>query len=516
MSLILRLFIFVFCGTFLVSSDFVGADESHAVNEVTETVETPSQAAVENWPVTFNEQVAFVLHVPLKSKSGPERAQDARRALKVAIESSEKKSPEAPLVDYEKVEDEVVLHVRGYAVATLTAEDAVAAGARDLDAYAEELTTSLKDFVPRQREKIRIQDFFMHFFLSVFFALMGFLILRQIQKIFDRFDHVIDEKKDSFGSISMMSETFLTGETIGGMVALGLTIGRFLAYGVTIITAVAAVFSQYALTRNLLLNSLGAGARQFFQGFENLVALIPSFLLAVVLIIIFQACLKALGLYSKGVQAERIRWRLVPPHRVRVFRIFLSLLLVLIFAPLILGALFGKFDTPFMTLFLLFSAVVALSLLPFLFNWSVGMMTIWKYNLKPGDWIQVGKVRGEIAQIELDEISVVPEGGGSIRLPMVRLAFEALHRQPAPKTRLLLEVLEAHDPKILIDQLRLFFPKAEDVQIRLISYAADRISLSIALETLNEEAVQQVLLELPSFCRQQKLLLSRCEVLKNP
>ncbi len=218
----------------------------------------------DSWPVTYREQVAFSLSESVGGVDARVRAQEASKALASAIEADRPVQEDSPLVEVREERGAALVRVRGYVVAALQEGDAEAAGFPSLEGYAAHIQTLLTDFIPRQMWRAKVQEGFLKIFLSVFFALLGFIVVRQIQRAFDQADHILDERRGSIKPFSILSETLLSGEAVGGLLAFGLVVGRVLAYLLTLVVTTAAILGQFDLTRGLLAEALAGGATSIF------------------------------------------------------------------------------------------------------------------------------------------------------------------------------------------------------------------------------------------------------------
>ena len=304
-------------------------------------------------------------------------------------------------------QDSATLLVRGFVVVVLSPADAVAAGFPALNVYSEHLKTVLHDFVIRQDRRAKMQNIFLRIFLCVFFVLLGFLFIRQLSRMFNQLDHVLDEKRGSLHSIAVMSETLISSEALGGLLAFGLAVGRILAFIAVFIATVSAVLGQFDFTRSLMMNSAAKGATQAFEGIGNFVRFLPQLLLAIVLIIGLKAGLRVLDLFLKGVSSGRIDWRLLTLEKIPVARVLGTFILFMLISPLIVASLFGSFGTPFESLILVVAGAVALSAVPVGASYVVSVFLLWKCQVKPGDWIECGSYQGEISKMGLNELGPV-------------------------------------------------------------------------------------------------------------
>lgn len=471
--------------------------------------------AQSSWPVTYKEQVAFKIFASVPQKTAAARAQEAQKALAAAIEAEAPKEPNAPIASYELTGETATLNVRGFFVMTLYEQDATEAGYPDLKSFSEHLTTILGDFVPRQREKAHVQSLFTHLFLSVFLLLIGFVVLRQIHRSFNQFDHLLDERKDSIKPFAMMSETLLTGEALGALLAIGLAIGRVVAYLVTVITVLAVIMGQFSYTRSILLSHVATGIDQVLKGLGSLAAFVPNIIIAFFIFVLAQAGYKVLDLFLKGVRSGRIQWKLVPAHRIQTVRIVMSLLLFIVSAMFILGVLFGSFQTPFETIILAFVAVLLVSLIPSFANWTTGFIAIWRYKIKPGDWLQIGEIHGEVSSIDPGEISLVPLHGGSVTIPMIRTAVEPIVRRAAPTAEFLLEISSSMKLEELVGTVEKMFSENANTDVQIKSFGQGKFAFHIYFDVLTPSELRKMTIKIDNQLNGNGIQILNCNILSS-
>jgi hypothetical protein len=471
----------------------------------------PSLQAKIDWPITYNEQTAFTLTESIGEKTPAQRAHLASQALTSAIESEMAKKEG---VDVQVQDQSATIYVRGFVVAVVYPQDAVAAGFPTLNDYSEHLKTVLQAFVSRQIAKGRMQNLFVRIFLSVFFALIAFVVIRQLKVIFDRFDHVLDEKRTSLGPVALMSETLLSGEVIGGSLAIALAIGRLVAYAAVLIAALAIIFGQFELTRHLLVKIAGSGMSQIVSSVDALLSAIPNLLVTALLVVTLLIALRGLDLFSKGLSSGRIRWRLVSGERIPLVRVFGTLVVVLVLVPLILASLFGRFHTPWETILIVLMACAGLAAVPLGAAYAVGALLVWKSALHPGDWIVVGGACGEISYIGFGEIAIIPIEGGSLTIPMLSLLVKSVHRVQRPGGfRLRLELRMAKTVNETLQVAGDLFAGKLDVEMEIAELHQDKVVVTLFTSNLRADTRRQLMQTIAGGMNSGKIDVIHCRFL---
>jgi len=424
------------------------APDSHAAE---------SSEAREPVAVTYHDQPApLSFRIPAGGKSPEVRAHEASGALKSALDRRRDEAPPPPSVDVDG--DVATVRVAGEVITTLSQEDARAEG-MNLETYAAQLEGRLEGFVPAQLQRRTLQIFFFHLFLSVLFGVLGFVTLRMLRTTFDRWDHELDERRGSLRAISILRVPIFSGDMLGGALAFGLATGRVLAYIAAVIATLSAVLSQFEATR----------------------------------------------------PAKRITWKRVPPERVPAFRLSARVLVVVLAAPLLIAEVFGQFGTPLETLALAGGIALIVATLPILTTYVVGVFMLWRGTVKAGDWVQIGDVSGEVTSCSFQEISLVPEGGGTITVPMLFLVLRPLRRlrQP-PEVRLDVEVLKDRPAQEIVEVVTAAVRAVEaDARVELRAVSADRLTVRLAAPSVRGGVREQLLLALSEAADREELTLPR-------
>ncbi len=100
--------------------------------------------------------------------------------------------------------------------------------------------------------------------------------------------------------------------------------------------------------------------------------------------------------------------------------------------PLLVGAAFGRFGSPFESLALGVGVVVMAGALPTVAGAVVGAWWSWNGVVQVGSWVQVGSHVGEVVEHSLTELVLVPADGGSVVVPMLMLAVTPVRRLAGP------------------------------------------------------------------------------------
>ncbi|MGE0528818.1 MAG: mechanosensitive ion channel domain-containing protein [Bdellovibrionales bacterium] len=475
-----------------------GVVESPASEGHTDVQDRPT------YPVVYREQVAFVLSESAGGQDAATRARQASQALKVALESQgqntavsgtetgakEGKTGPEPLLKVDKGQSKATLRVGEQVVLSLYAADAEAAGFVSLDDYVDHIRGLLQDFIARQQQKAWIQQTFLSVFMSIFFILLGFVLLVRLHRALNQADHILDEKKGTLRPLSIMGEPVLGGEAVGGLLAVALVVGRVLMYALTVAAVIFAILGQFDRTRDLLTSTLRTTLARALGGVESLVAAIPGLILAVFLSVVLWTALKALDLFLKGVSSGRIQLGFLPIRRVPVVRVFGSVALIILIAPLAITAAFGSVHTPLESIVVVMAGALFLGAVPVIASVVVGATVLWRTDLRPGDWISIGDITGEITSISLNEIRLVPLSGGKISIPYIKLLTQPLRVLSHAPSFLLDIVLEKRGLSLeqMTEDLSELFSADESPHVEIVDLRPDRIRVEIRFLAVRNNA----------------------------
>jgi len=382
-----------------------------------------------------------------------ERATKAGAALTAALDmANEQPEKPNPRVDVER--GVIAVWIGKDLITQLYPADATAAGL-PVSQYAENLDAEMKAFVPAQLRRRAVQLFALHVFLSVFFGVAGFLTLRFLRATFDRWDTEFEDRRGDLSAISVFKIPVFSSEAVGGTIAFGLAIGRVTSYVIAVLLSLGAMLSQFDFTRPILKRLISWSAGPVLKAVEDVVTSVPGLILVAILVVSLRGGLRVMNLLLDGILKKRIEYKPLPPSRVPTFRFIVSTLSVILLAPLLVAAGFGRWGTPWEHLALAVGLAVVIGAIPQIASYVTGVAVVWREGLKPGDWVQVGDVSGEITQLSFHELSLVPEGGGTILIPMLYLVWHPVRRlREPPAVSFDLTVARDRPAKELMDSLR--------------------------------------------------------------
>lgn len=477
-------------------------DEREDGDDQEATEGEPEESTPPGYAATYRDHPSpLVFRVPARGRSPEMRAKAATTALTEALDEARHRDDgdtrEPANLEVVLEGDRAVVHVGQHIIATLHPEDARAEG-MTLERYAPHIESRLEVFVESQLQRQAFQLFFLHLFLSVLFGVIGFLTLRGLRNAFDRWDAELDDRRGSFKPISVLRIPVFSGEALASTLAFGLAVGRVLAYVATVIATVVAVLSQFELTRPLLRRIVSWSAGPVLNGVEAVVTAVPGVILAAILLVGLRAGLRVLNVLLDGVASRRVTWQHLPPDRVPVFRFSATVGAVLLAAPLLVAAAFGRWGTPLETLALSAGLAVVVAAVPLLASAVIGVFLLWRNVVRPGDWVSVGRVSGEVTRLGFAELHLVPETGGTIAVPNLYLLLHPLQRlRQSPAVSFDITVARDRPAKELIAALKQAVVAVEsDAHVELVDLCGAWIKARISAPAVREGVRQQLMVAL--------------------
>ncbi|MEM7403105.1 MAG: hypothetical protein AAF310_03740 [Myxococcota bacterium] len=366
--------------------------------------------------VTYEDKPVFYLAArdAATKMSGKRRAQQASQNLTLAIQAVHA-TGDSGLVSFERNnKDTVTVFVRGYRITALITKDATAQGFASLKDYEAHVHTRLAGFVPMEMRRQFWQKRVLHIFLAVVFVLLGIALLRQVPRLFDRADELVFEKRGSLSSLTLLGFPLLSGQALGGLLAFSSTVGRAFSYLSVLVATLAAVLGQFDSTRLVLSQLAYSMVGPVVRGLQSTVALVPILMLVGIMLLGLHAALRVLRLLLDAMADGRYPYKGMTVARIAVLRVVLPALAIGATSLLVLALLFQRYHTPFEVIVLQLCAAVCLASVPLLARWVCGCYLLWKNIIRPGEWVQIGQVQGEVSAVSVGTIQLVPQQGGSI------------------------------------------------------------------------------------------------------
>ena len=181
----------------------------------------------------------------------------------------------------------------------------------------------------------------------------------------------------------------------------------------------------------------------------------------------------------------------------------------MLFVPLIIAAIltirFSSMEVGVVS----FGIICLLAFLPVLTSAAIGSFQMWNGNLQEGHWIEVGKYHGEVTGISLFEVSLVPEDGGMVRLPMIYLLMNPVrYRAEVPKFEIRFTVKKMGSLTETLDTVAQLFPEKWNVDVSCQSVNSHEVRIVLRAGKFESKIKSETLRILSDACDEKKIELT--------
>ncbi len=444
---------------------------------------SPSPLADPSAPVVVHERTAFVVPGPLEGASAQMRARAASVILGRALEDSEFQVTLAPRVGT----DNMQLQVNGAVVLDLAPSDAKL---RDLPppVYYETARAELATFLEREGRRAQLQQSVLAFSLIIFAGLILLLTIRFIRsRAADARDWT--EKLARGQGLRIRELEVLSAQAVEGVLYILVGVGSLLLQAALVYGYLVYTLSRFAFSRgwvapvnHVLFSPLAALARRIGGAIPSLVLLIVGFY-------VVRGALRLVGVYFSHVARGELRSPFGAPDVAVPARTIASAAVVVV-AFLTLGPLTGDRGTSSLSLLAYLTlGAVALGMVPMMASAAVGLIVLFGRRIRPGEWVRVGTLVGEVAEISFVDITLVPPGSGRVRLPHLTLLFSAVeHLAEAPA----IAICVPADPRVApatVIALLVEAAKPNAAEVRLHSVSGDVASYRVSIKDAHPDAL---------------------------
>jgi hypothetical protein len=447
-------------------------------------------------PVVFRGRPIILLSK--QSEADDLRAKRASEAFSLALAAEDEASIRAPAAEARRTTpSSFAIYVRGHFIVEVTERDAFLNRKQSLEPFARDLEADLRLFVADQRRRAVIQRFAISVLSAVLVAVAGLFLIRLLRSLFDRLDAFMDDQRIGFQAIRIFRVPIASKETVSGAIAFALALGRAVSYLAIALGTVALFFWQFDSVRPIVRTALARGTAPLVAAFQSVLGALPGIVVAVALIIGLRAALRVMRLLLGSMALGHTTWRHVTPQRVPVLRLVLPIALVILAAPVIIAAAFGRFNTPLETLSVIAGGVVAIACVPLVASGCIGLVVLWRGAPQIGEHISLGRSSGIVDAITPWEIIVAGADGTRTSLPMLLLLFMPLRNaRTVPRQHLYLVVPRDR----AIDEARSAIEAAAksidpSAELRLAGLELDRVRWELAL-SITRQNRERLLLEL--------------------
>ncbi len=443
----------------------------------------PEAAAPVSAPVVLHGRTAFIVPGPLDGVSAQVRARAATVIISRALEDSEHQVTLVPRPASPNVE----LVVDGAVVLDLAPADAQLRGLAP-SIYYETVRAELATFLDKEGRRSQLQQTVLSISLIVFAGLLLLLAIRFIRSR-TRDARSWTEKLAQGPGLRIRDLEVLSPQTVEGIFYVLVGVGSLLVQVALLYGYLVYAFSRFAFSRgwvdplgHIVFGPLLGMGRRIGGGIPTLILLIVGFY-------VVRGALRLVSVYFSHVARGELASPFGAPDTAVPARTIASAAVVII-AFLTLGPLAGESGmSAFSLVAYLTIGAVALGLVPVLASAGVGMVVLFGRRIRPGEWVRIGALVGEVAEVSFVDITLVPPGSGRIRLPHLTLLFTAVqHLAGAPATHVRVPL----DPRVAAATAMALLHEAAkrigDAEVRLDELTGDAALYRVTLRDAHPDA----------------------------
>ena len=362
--------------------------------------------------IRIRERAVLEIRVPRGVRSAEARARDATETLAHVLEL-----PGPDVVRTEPRQDAVALMVGETPIAELTQEDATAAGTNDLTLYAAAAANRLDAALKAERRRLQIQDAVFSVSLAVFVTLLAFLALRLVGRLGRQLLETLVADRERFQALRLGSLEIASRWMVRGGLRLGLLAGTWVLQLVVLYVWVLTVLSLFGPTREYGARLTGSVLRPAGALLGRAGAALPIAVVVVVFAVVVAMVFRTLRLYFESVARGETRLRWVSPELAApvgtLLRGAFVVLAVIFAAPLITGEDTGALSR----LGTAVLVVLALAAVPLLASVAVGLPTVLRRTVRPGEMVELGGRQGQVRAVTLLDVQLQDGDGAELRVP---------------------------------------------------------------------------------------------------
>ena len=385
--------------------------------------------------IRIRERAVLELRVARSLRSPEARARDATETLAHVLDL-----PGPDVVRTEPRQDAMALMVGETPIVELGQEDATASGTNDLTLYAAAAANRLDAALKAERRRLQIQDAVFSFSLAVFVTLLAFLGLRLVGRLGRQLQESLAADRERFQALRLGSVEIASRWMVRGGLRLGLLAGTWVLQLVVLYVWVLTVLSLFGPTREYGASLTGSVLRPAGALLGRVGATLPILVVFAIFALAVAVVFRTLRLYFESVARGETRLRWVSPELAAPVGTLLRggfvVLAVIFAAPLITGEDTGALSR----LGTAVLVVLALSAVPLLASVAVGLPTVLRRTVRPGEVVEVGGRQGQVRAVTLLDVQLGDGDGAELRVPHL-VAFLHPSRALGAVPRRSLEVL---------------------------------------------------------------------------
>lgn len=375
--------------------------------------------------VRVHDHVALTFAAPDGARTPAQRAAEASENLSSVVDNE---VPGDVLIELQR--DSARVRIGDRVLFRLVPADAAPA---PMGEFAPRVQASLDNFLHTERKRALLQHGVLRASLVVFFAVIGFLLLRLLLRALRSVEQRLTREKDEAALPDDLRRLARGPWRSVALVALAaLRLFACLAAALIFLLATLSLFESARPWRD----RLAAGVAEPFTAFlHRLGGALPNLLLLVLLLLVVRGAWQAITQAFVRAAVTPAAEGGVAPERVRVLRLLARTALLLgafLLLPLVIGGNGGLLAS----LGLVAAGAATLAFVPLAATVVLGAWAQLGHEYRPGEWLRLRlpfgrEVTGEVVSADFTHLRMVPENGGDVRIPHLTLLFTPVVHLPA-------------------------------------------------------------------------------------
>lgn len=360
----------------------------------------------------IHDAVVFSLKKGHGAKSAEDRARAASEALDRALDAQD-----GDQVRVQRQGDAAVVFGGSIPIVDLYAEDAQAAGAADLDAYAADVAARTHEAIASEKKRSAIASTVFSFSLVIFFGLVAFYILRKIGEFFERARKWALDDPDRISGIRFQSQVVVGPAAARGGVLVALILGRSVAQiGIVYLWLVFSL-SLFQSTRPLTEKLTGLVTTPVSNLAGRFAASLPVAVVAAISGVAVYVLLRFVQLFFEGVERRQTQLAWLPADLARPTSVLVRVGIVataLVYgAPIVTGDQEGAIARTGAVALL----ALGLACTPLLASVIVGGLFVYGRRVRVGQHAALGRHVGKVHSVGLVDVVLLDTDGCQVRVP---------------------------------------------------------------------------------------------------
>jgi len=362
--------------------------------------------------VKIHDAVVFALKKGFGGKSPEERARSASEALDRALDTQGSEE-----VRVQRQGDAAVIFAGSIPIVDLYADDAQAAGAADLDAYAADIAGRTREAIVSEKKRSAIAGTVFSLSLVIFFGLIAFYVLRKIGEFFERARKWALDDPDRISGIKFQSQVVVGPAAARGGVLVALILGRSVAQVGVVYVWLVFSLSLFQSTRPYTEKLTGLVTTPLSSVAGRFAASLPVVVIAAFSGVAVYVLLRFVQLFFEGVERRQttLAWLpadLAQPTSVLV-RVGIVVTALVFGAPIVTGDQQGAIVRTG-TIALLALGVAST---PLLASLVVGGLVVYGRRIRVGQHAELGRHVGKVLSVGLVDVVLLDPDGCQVRVP---------------------------------------------------------------------------------------------------